>query len=203
MVESKNASAIKIAADLGRKIQREYPHVAEDYSGKYFLREIVERYDIPTKYSIGKKLAVNAVRYALKGYSGGFEVEAYTGLIKKEEFRELSQRKVIDNGNRNKEQHEGIFGLDEETEKLRIENSAEAKGIVLWSIKEFQDTYRMYQDPNYKFKEGRNKGKPNLIEISRELNAKYHNNKSVRNSNSVNLKLISFRKEQSLERRLA
>ncbi len=154
MIEDKNAFVIKIAADLGRRIQREYPDIAEDYRGNYFSREIAEKYNISIKYGVGIRLASNAIRCALKGYSGGLGIEPYKGLIKEEEIKELSIGKLKANGKRNRETHKGIFGLDEETEKTRIKRSAESNGLVLWSSLELEDTYKMYQDPDYKYKEG-------------------------------------------------
>ncbi len=78
---AKRQSAIAIAADLGRRIQKEHPEVVEMYRSLTPFSRIVKALRLIKGYGVSKHVARNAVVYALRGYRWGFGVESYEGLI--------------------------------------------------------------------------------------------------------------------------
>ncbi|MBI2148667.1 hypothetical protein HYU23_03225 [Candidatus Woesearchaeota archaeon] len=194
---SRKIAAIIKAATLGRRIQLEYPQIAEDYrKSEFFPRDIAIKYRMPEKYGVTIDQAARSISFAIRGHSGNYGVEKYHGLIDKEELDQLGIKKNKDSGKRVRDQGLGLFGLSrEQRDEARLE-AVVAKGYVYWKAEEELDLSKMHKNPAYYYTTGKNRGKPNLNLIANELNLKYHEDRQVRTHSSVNLKLISIRRKQ-------
>ena len=79
--------AIHASLDLGRDLQDHFPQIADMWREGYSRPHIVDELEIGKHYGTTKKIAVNAVGYALCGSNGDMGVEAYHGLIEDPEER--------------------------------------------------------------------------------------------------------------------
>ena len=120
----KQMTAIKMSADLGKRLQAEHPEIAGSYREGRFLREIVDMYDLNSKYGVNDGIAMQAIKYALRGYEGIITGE-YSGLIEEDELRELCLKHKSRNGSAIGEnlysEGRGIFSL---TIEQMLERSA-------------------------------------------------------------------------------
>jgi len=79
-----------LAVDIGRKLQQEYPQIAEDYRALLSKPQIVRKHVLVLHYHITSVVAERAVDFALRGYHGELEYRSpYAGLIPASELEEL------------------------------------------------------------------------------------------------------------------
>jgi hypothetical protein len=81
--------AIRLAAEIGNDIRKNYPEIAEEYRSGLTAPLLVAKYGFDHRYEINQKTAINAVRNALRGYFGHLH-EPYPGLIE-----DRSERKYL------------------------------------------------------------------------------------------------------------
>lgn len=79
--------AIRLAAEVGNDIRKNNPEIAEEYRSGATASELVARYGFGPRYGVGLRVALSAVRNAIRGYSGYF-YEPYDGLIADRSERE-------------------------------------------------------------------------------------------------------------------
>ena len=104
MVKSKKkftdeqVAAIVKALEVGARLQRDFPEIAEDYRRGMFASEIAIKYNLVQRYGITKAVAKVAIQRALRGNRRTvLEVKPYDGLLEEDETKRLreehSQRK--------------------------------------------------------------------------------------------------------------
>ena len=115
--------AIRKAGELGKRLQEDFPEIADEYRNGRTMPEISLEYCIQELYDAkSRAVAINAVRYALGGYDfGGI---SYSGLIEDlEELKNIGlehgREQRTENGNANYEKGLGVHGL---TPEQRTEN---------------------------------------------------------------------------------
>jgi len=81
-IHAGNLSAIRLAADLGRRIQEEHAEVVGMYRKLVPLSRIIKRLRLIKAYGVSEHVARNAVVYAVRGYHWGFGARNYEGLIR-------------------------------------------------------------------------------------------------------------------------
>jgi len=122
-ITKKQATAIKLTLEVGRKLQShpEISSIIEDVKDGMFFLDVVNKYNLSSTYGINKEIAANAVGKALRGHKGEYFVESYPGLIEEGELEEIirqhhskSSKKV---GKRSIEEGFGFFSLNEEERK--------------------------------------------------------------------------------------
>lgn len=79
--------AIRLAAEIGDEIRRSYPEIAEEYRSGQTAPMLVARHDFDRQYGVSRETAIDAVRNAIRGYSGGCH-DPYPGLIADRSERE-------------------------------------------------------------------------------------------------------------------
>ena len=79
--------AIRLAADIGDEIRRSYPEIAEEYRAGQTAPMLVTRHGFDHRYGVNRETAIDAVRNAIRGYSGGC-YDPYPGLIADRSERE-------------------------------------------------------------------------------------------------------------------
>ena len=84
--------AITRGISLGRTLQEDHPEIADIY-GYYSQRDIPKMLEIQSEYGVGDNVAVNGVRYAIRGHEGSFGIEGYIGLISKEERKKIEKER--------------------------------------------------------------------------------------------------------------
>jgi hypothetical protein len=72
--------AIRLAAEIGDDIRKNYPEIADEYRSGQTAPALVARHGFDLHYETNQLTAISAVRYALCGYFGRFH-ERYIGLI--------------------------------------------------------------------------------------------------------------------------
>ena len=85
-------SVLKKSISLGKILQKEHPEIADIY-GYYSQTDIPKMLDIQSEYGVGDNVAVNGVRYAIRGHEGSFGIEGYIGLISKEEIKKIEKER--------------------------------------------------------------------------------------------------------------
>ncbi len=171
--------AIATTARLGKKIQKDFPHIAQDYREGKFASEIVEAYRIDNEYGVPKSKARKAVYQALRGYSGGLNVEPYSGLIRKKELDRISKGHLRELGRTN--------GA---TRTLRIANAA--RGVVLWTDEERSYALAISKLPTYRHSRPSYQGFPDNKRIADELNKRFHSSKPVRTRHAARVVIARF-----------
>ena len=126
--------AIRKARDIGKRLQEDFPEIADRYRNGMTMPEISLEYCIQELYDVRtRKVARSAVHYALKGYHfGGI---SYPGLIEDpEERRNLGLEHMRETGKANYENGLGIHGLTTEQKrengKANYENGLGAHGLT-------------------------------------------------------------------------
>lgn len=94
----RSRKAIALAIDIGRKIQQEYPEIADDYRIGLSKPQIVRKYGLMFQYNITDSVAERAVDNALRGYGGELSVPAYQGLIPQSDLELLCAQHQTRNG---------------------------------------------------------------------------------------------------------
>ncbi|PIN74929.1 hypothetical protein COV18_05330 [Candidatus Woesearchaeota archaeon CG10_big_fil_rev_8_21_14_0_10_37_12] len=113
-----NFVAIRTQVDAGHRIKEKLPGVARAYCRGDTLRSIVEQFSIVEKFDLlSEDQAVNALEYALKGHSGGFEIEAYEGLIPKEDQASLRKKRKKEFGKRSLMNRYGVHAFSKYEKK--------------------------------------------------------------------------------------
>jgi hypothetical protein len=72
--------AIRLAAEIGCDIRKNYPEIADEYRSGQTAPLLVAAHEFDNKYKINRRTAINAVRNALCGFFG-YCHEPYDGLI--------------------------------------------------------------------------------------------------------------------------
>jgi hypothetical protein len=73
-------AAIRLAAEIGDHIRKDYPTIAEEYRSGLTASELVVTHGFDHCYGVSRQAAIAAVRNAIRGYSGRY-YETYPGLI--------------------------------------------------------------------------------------------------------------------------
>jgi hypothetical protein len=106
--------AIRVAAAIGDDIRRNCPEVAEEYRSGFTAPNIVAMHEFDRRYEVSRRVAVNAVRNAIRGYFGCC-YEPYHGLIADRSEREnLAIAHNRQTGKELFEQRRGIHSLTRE-----------------------------------------------------------------------------------------
>ncbi len=129
------ATAINAAADLGRRLQDDFPGIAGRYRGGEFTGVIAEDLRISGEYGVSDRVARVAVRYAISGYPGGLGIDSYLGLITDEsELEELAsehkRRNSRETGRREAEEGIGVHGRSKEERRSYASKAGKVGGAV-------------------------------------------------------------------------
>ena len=184
---ARTASAIGLAAALGRRIQDDHPEVVGMYRSLVPLSTIVRRLRLMDDYGASWHVARNAVVYAIRGHHKGCGLKCYDGLIT--DADELSRitlayRKL--GGLKLKRQKKGIFNQSPEEQTEAGRKGATAIGGIVFTKREVEYALKLCSNPRFCYAEGRPKGKPKLKAIAQELNRRFHRGRAVRTRYSVN-----------------
>ena len=212
---------IEKGANLARKLQKDFPEIADAYREGRTHLQIVEDFDIVSKYDESLSVAKHAVYCAIRGYSGNFG--NFEGLITDQNELErlcyehharcgrdmlkrkqgafsltLEERKKLASkvGRKN---HELGIGIHAQTTKELKRNSAKgaiARGCVPWKSDELELVYRLSQFPEYQY-HGNRSGRastPNLPLLADRLNSLYHEDQPIRDRNAIKWALSRYRK---------
>ena len=107
--------AISRGIKLGRTLQRDHPEIADLYRAGLTATEISEELGIELKYSVSVNVARTGICMAYAGHNGGFNLDAYEGLIPDVEEREKLAREHLQEGGRKLHvEGKGIHGRSDE-----------------------------------------------------------------------------------------
>ncbi|MBI2970958.1 MAG: hypothetical protein HYY37_00900 [Candidatus Aenigmarchaeota archaeon] len=187
-------AAIRHAIRIGSKLAVQVPSIADDYRNGMTQPEIAEKYDIPARFGCRPLTARAAVSYALGGYEGGFDIDAYEGLISSSELLQLARAHATDGGLKAIQNGKGMFALSTEEKRQAVFNSHVARGHVPLHESESATAYAMSQLPEYRYQHGPNKGKANNVLIAQQLNNLYHGGRQVRSNKTVTSMQYNYRK---------
>ena len=106
--------AIRLAAEIGEDIRKNYPEIAEEYRSGLTAPKLVARHGFDHRYGVNWRAAIGAVRNAIRGYSGPY-YDPYQGLIADVSEREdLALAHNRQTGTELYEQKRGIHALTHE-----------------------------------------------------------------------------------------
>jgi hypothetical protein len=203
-IDPRKAAAIKLSIDLGRRLQQDFPQIADDYRDLMTRGEIIEKYRICGRYGISIKIAKPAVSYAMRGYNGKEKVgkhtiQRYSGLISDKNelvriylaLREKGLEYMVD-------EKIGIHAqTDEEKRIISSEggvNNAINRGFIPWSEEELEEAQRCSQLRRYwSKKKYAGHYRVNNALIAKKLNELFHNGETVREEYGVRIKLCKYR----------
>ncbi len=80
-------SVLKKSINLGKILQNDYPEIAGLYREGYSLSKIIDELNIESVY------AIDGIQKAIIGHNGSFRIEAYEGLISKEERKKIEKER--------------------------------------------------------------------------------------------------------------
>jgi hypothetical protein len=167
--------AIKRCIELGGKLIRDLPEIAELYRCGNSASTISEKLDIQAKYGAGDSVAINGVYRAISGYKGKLNFDSYVGLIPDKEERKRLER-----------EHKQDSGREVGRE------STIAQGKTPWvteGIPEIEYAHALTFLPEYM----RGSQVSNEL-IALELNIEYHDCEEIRTSIAVASSLCRYRK---------
>ena len=85
---SHQLGAIRLAAEIGDEIRKNHPEIADEYRSGMTAPKLVTKHGFDRRYGVGRQVAIDAVRNAIRGYSGHCH-EHYLGLIADRSEREF------------------------------------------------------------------------------------------------------------------
>ncbi len=210
IIGPKSAAAIKFSIEVGRRLQEDFPEIADDYRNLMFRAEIVAKYGICEKYGMTPEIAKSSVSYAVNGHHGdsvvnGHEFPIYDGLIPdKAERDEISKRFRNVWLEYRRKNSIGIHGQsDEERRECGSEGgiaAAKAKGFIPWSKDELEKAYGFSLSMefwNRKMYAGGYRVNNGLI--AQRINDDFHDRKEVRKEFQVRIKLCKHRSKLEKE----
>ena len=105
--------AIRRSGEVGKRLQEDFPEIADEYRNGMTMSEISLEYCIQDLYDASREVARIAISYALRGYDfGGI---SYPGLIEAdEERRNIGLKHNRENGKATYEMGKGVHGLTAE-----------------------------------------------------------------------------------------
>jgi hypothetical protein len=77
---SQQYKAIRLAAEIGDNIRKNYPEIAKEYRSGQTAPILLARHEFDHRHGISQRTAINAVRYVLRGYFGPCSIP-YDSLI--------------------------------------------------------------------------------------------------------------------------
>ncbi|MFZ5955256.1 MAG: hypothetical protein ACOYT4_02425 [Nanoarchaeota archaeon] len=183
---SNKISAIKQAIMLGKELQKEFPVMADAFRKGKSLRQIVEDLEISNYCSVPSSTAIEAVRYALKGYLLRFDflnLKNYDGLISYEEYSNLAyQHRSSNLAKINRKFKRKRTKLDYKIYQKNGKQVAKASGFTLWTEEEKLSALTMATSTNKEYNRG---SKIAVKNIAQKLNELYHNGKAIRTAKSL------------------
>ena len=106
--------AIRLAAEIGDDIRKNYPEIAEEYRSGLTAPRMVDAHDFDRRYGVSRPAAIGAVRNAIRGYFGPYH-ERYDGLIAdRPERKRLAVSHNSRTGTELYEQKRGIHAMTHE-----------------------------------------------------------------------------------------
>jgi len=103
-----------MAAVIGDDIRNNYPEIAEEYRSGLTAPKLVAMHEFDHRYGVSRRVAIVAVRNAVRGYSGHYH-EHYHGLITdRSERQNLALAHNRQTGKELYEQKRGIHALNRE-----------------------------------------------------------------------------------------
>jgi hypothetical protein len=185
--KARTLSAISMAADLGRRIQSDHAEVVAMYRRFTPLSTMARRLGLMKGYGVSKRIARNAIEYAIRGFPGGYRVARYEGLITDaDELKAIVSGYRKKTGNKLKRQKKGFCGQTKEEHRKAAIAGATAVGWIVFTEKEIECASRLCADPRFCYEGGPHKGKPKLELVAQELNKRFHKGQAVRTKHSVN-----------------
>ena len=101
--------AIRKSGEVGKRLQEDFPEIADRYRNGMTMHEISLEYCIQELYDVSREVARGAIRYALGGHNFGGIL--YLGLIEdEEERRNLGLDHLREHGKATYEMGKGIHG---------------------------------------------------------------------------------------------
>lgn len=180
MVTKQQFLAVKKAVELGRIIQKDIPEVAEDYIGGETLAQIVKKYNICSRYSVGTDIGIFSVCRAIRGYQSKSILDSYSGLI---------------------QDKEKLDKLCLEHKLKGAQNSVIRRGKKPWAKREYKNLFTKLSEAEFAYKlslcheNQKYKGHPNLKSIANSLNKLYHKGKKIRTTDAVYNALSEYKKK--------
>jgi hypothetical protein len=202
------------SVQLGRKLQGEYPVIADDYRSGESMAEIIRKYDLTEIYNVTYETARMAVRYALGGYDGQIKIakgDGFPGLIESiEEKKKIANEHNSATGRKVgldlRDSKKGIFALSSATKSEIGRKSGNAQlekgiGIHAQTIDERRRLGRVaaesqgktvFSDEEVAFikekiidPEYQRKTRINAKKLSNILNSTFHRGDEIRTPKSV------------------
>jgi hypothetical protein len=109
--------AIRLAAEIGDDIRKNYPEIAEEYRSGLTAPRMVAAHEFDRRYGVSRPAAIGAVRNAIRGYFGPYH-EHYDGLIADRPERE--RLTVSHNSRTGTELYEQKRGIHAMTHEQRV-----------------------------------------------------------------------------------
>ncbi len=210
----KQKAALKMSVAFAKRLQMEYPQIAEDFLSGDSFSQIDLKYGISQLFGLtGKNMAENAIRIALTGFQikpGVTGMENITGLIDNETYNKHAklhqQRQGSLTGIKTKIEGTGIFGMtDEQRRELGkksaaklLENKAGVFGLSKDQLREYgiqalaSRGYKAFSDDERDLISSlrvssnfTKNSKASAIKIADELNRKFHDGKQIRNARQI------------------
>ena len=95
-------AAMRISAEIGRKLQVDFPEIADDYRNGMTQEKIVIKYNLESLYETSRRSAIVSVSNALRGYDARWYGSYYfEGLIPADEMNEINRQRQIERGHKN------------------------------------------------------------------------------------------------------
>src|SRR3989344_4647842 len=173
---------IRLTREIGSRLQKDFPEIADDYRNGMTSPEIIQKYKIHLRYGITIQIAKESVYCALYGNEGGFGTVPYKGLFSERERKRVSGEHAqiyhSAGGRKTLELRVGVHGRTAEQRKEDHKKIISVKGEVSWED-EIDTLFSLVQNPEYQFQQGPYKGRINTRLIAEKLNRTYYSIKSA------------------------
>ncbi len=214
-------AAIIYSIELAKKIQVQFPKIADEYRTGFSLSVICNTYSIDQLFGVKPKTAQEAIRIALGGYTGSFlmsDIEPFKGMIPVEEFKEIGKAHNIENsraiGIQYRDEGRGIFKLTKEERSAIGKKSAQKQmdlkiGIHAQTLEQKRVLGQkaieaqggtIYSDEEISFIQKlandplykNHRSEVKVSALAEKVNEIFHKNKLVRNGNKITKVILRY-----------
>lgn len=186
-------AAIKRVIERGSEVAAEHPEVADLYRRTTLSNSEIAAQVVPDLAREYPGVAQKAVGYAVRSLIPDEERAEITASRRARNLRENQGEKGSE---RWESRQRRAAARRHELHGVDIAAMIKGQGRTPWTEMEVALARSLTENPDFQFKEGKNKGRPRYTDIAYALNEEFHNGEEIRYRSSVSMLIRDLRRQK-------